>query len=102
MSLSVTSLASGTYLRRIKAAVLRAVVKSHKPDAIRDLGIVEVYNRRGRPSLMVIARKGAGFEVITEDDRDVTDMVKAQLVKYHADPLAYDQLPMWPTAKGAQ
>lgn len=83
MSLSATSL-NPNYLARIKAAVLRAVTKAHKPDAPHGVGQVEVYNRRARLSLVVVARKRGGFEIFDQHDRDVTGLIKSAMVTYHA------------------
>lgn len=82
MALSSTSL-NPSYLMRIKAAVLRAVVKSHKPQARRGIGLEPVYNRRGKSSLQVVARRGGGFEIFDETDRDVTDMIVSALRAFH-------------------
>lgn len=82
MALSRTSL-NPSYLRRIKAAVLRAVVKSHSPKAVNGIGFADIYNRRGRASLEVVARRGKGFEIFDESDRDVTDMILAALRDLH-------------------
>lgn len=82
MSLSATSL-SPHYLARIKAAVLRAVAKANRPNAPHGVGQVEVYNRRQRPSLLIVARKRGGFEIFDQRDRDVTGLIKSALVAYH-------------------
>jgi len=83
MSISRTSLASPSYLMRIKAAILRAVVKANKPGAVNGLGFGDVYNRHGKASLEIVARRGAGFEVF-DNDRDITELVKAALCAHHA------------------
>lgn len=83
MSISSTSLTNPQYLGRIKAAVVRAVRKANEPHAVNGLGHAEVYNRREKPSLSIVARKGGGFEVFDDEDNDVTDMVKAALAKHH-------------------
>lgn len=84
MAITRTSLHNGPYLRRIKAAVLRAVRKANKPDAVRGIGTVDVYNSRDHLSLVVVARKGNGFEIFDNEDRDVTGLIKSALVSYHA------------------
>lgn len=89
MGISRTSLTNQNYLERIKAAVVRAVRKANEPNAVQGLGHAEVYNRREKPSLSIVARKGGGFEVFDDEDNDVTDMVKAALVKYHDDQQDY-------------
>lgn len=79
-----TALSHPSYLLRIKAAVLRAVEKSHSPRAVKGIGFADVYNRHGEASLEIVARRGRGFEVFDEQDNDVTEPVKAALVAYHA------------------
>lgn len=78
-----TALLHPAYLQRIKAAVLRAVEKAHSPRAVNGLGFADVYNRHGKASLEIVARRGRGFEVFDEQDNDVTESVKAALVAYH-------------------
>jgi len=84
MTITRTSLTNPNYLERIKAAVVRAVRKANRPAQPRGIAQEPVYNRRTKPSLMVVARKGGGFEVFDDEDRDVTDIVKAALRDYHA------------------
>lgn len=83
MAINATSLQSPAYLARIKAAVLRAVRKAHRPGAVRGIGHAEVYNRRDMPSLSIVARQRGGFEIFDHQDRDVTDLIKAALVQFH-------------------
>lgn len=73
------------YLARIKAAVLRAVVKANRPQQPRRTAVEVVYNRREKPSLAVIARAGAGFEIFGghDLDDDVTGLVLAALCRFH-------------------
>lgn len=79
-----TALSHPAYLQRVKAAVLRAVEKAHSPRAAHGIGFADVYNRHGKPSLEIVARRGRGFEVFDEQDNDVTGPVKAALKAYHA------------------
>lgn len=79
-----TALHHPTYLLRIKAAVLRAVRDAHKPHRPRGIGQAEVFNRYDKPSLVIVARRGGGFEVFDDLDNDLTDSVKAALTAYHA------------------
>lgn len=73
------------YLARIKAAVLRAVVKANRPGQPRGTAHEIVYNRREKPSLAVIARAGRGFEIFGghDLDDDVTPLVLAALCRFH-------------------
>ena len=79
-----TALMHPSYLERVKAAVLRAVVKAHKPTALDGIGFGDVYNRRGKASLEIVARKGRGFEIFDSNDNDVTAEVLAALRSHHA------------------
>lgn len=79
-----TALHHPAYLLRIKAAVLRAVAKTGKRYSHHGFAQTEVYNRRNKLSLVVVARRGGGFEVFDELDNDLTDSVKAALTAYHA------------------
>lgn len=79
-----TALHHPSYLLRVKAAVVRAVKKAHSPRAVNGLGFADVYNRHGKASLEIIARRGRSFEVFDEQDNDVTAPVKAALAAYHA------------------
>lgn len=74
------------YLMRIKAAVLRAVAKARRPGQPRATALETVYNRREKPSLLIIARAGRGFEVFggPDMDDDVTPLVVAALRRHHA------------------
>lgn len=74
------------YLMRIKAAVLRAVVKARRPGQPRATALETVYNRREKPSLLIVARAGRGFEVFGghDLDDDVTPLVVAALRRHHA------------------
>lgn len=83
MAITRTSLTQPAYLERIKAAVVRAVHKAHKPTTRHGVGQVDVYNRRERLSLIVVAHKGKGFEVFDQLDNDVTDVIKSALHAYH-------------------
>lgn len=82
--ITATALHHPNYLLRIKAAVLRAVRDAHKPHRPRGIGQAEVFNRHNKPSLVVVARRGGGFEVFDDLDNDLTDSVKAALTAYHA------------------
>lgn len=79
-----TALMHPSYLERVKAAVLRAVVKAHKPGARDGIGHGDVYNRRGRASLEIVARKRGGFEIFDSNDNDVTAEVLAALRVHHS------------------
>lgn len=79
-----TALQHPTYLLRIKAAVLRAVKDAHKPHRPRGIGQAEVFNRHGKPSLVVVARRGGSFEVFDDMNNDLTASAKAALTAYHA------------------
>lgn len=71
------------YLARIKAAVLRAVVKANRRNSHYGVGQETVYNRGGKPSLEIIAHRGQGFEVRDQHDNDLTETVKAALCRWH-------------------
>ncbi|MDX0622860.1 hypothetical protein GOD54_23460 [Sinorhizobium medicae] len=77
---------SPSYLRRIKAAVLRAVTKANRKGQPRRMATETVYNRHDKPSLLIIARAGLGFEVFGghDCDEDVTSLVKEALREMHA------------------
>lgn len=76
------------YLARIKAAVVLAVRKSSRCNSFYGVGQTEVYNRRDKPSLTVVAHRGGRFEVFDCRDNDVTDLVKTALRDFHANPRA--------------
>ena len=79
------------YLLRIKAAVLRAVRKANRPGQPRATATETVYNRRDKPSLLIIARARQGFEVFggKDQDDDVTPLVLDALGKMHARARAF-------------
>lgn len=81
--ITCTSLMNPNYLARVKAAVLRAVEKSHKGSPDR-LGYADVYNRHGAASLEIVAQRGGPVTIWTEDGRDITAMVMDALRDYHA------------------
>jgi hypothetical protein len=83
--LTLTSLKNPSYLARVKAAVLRAVEKSHKGSPDR-LGYADVYNRQGAASLEVVAQRGGPVTIWTEAGQDVTRMVMGALREYHSQP----------------
>lgn len=85
MTLTRTSLTNPNYLERVKAAIVRAIRKANKPNQPHGLGHETVYNRHAKPSLVVVGRKGDGFEVFDDEDRDVTDLVKTALRGWHAE-----------------
>ena len=82
--ITTTALMHPSYLMRIKAAVLRAVRDAHKPNRPRGIGQAEVFNRHNKPSLVIVARVGGGFEVFDDLDNDLTESVKTVLKAYHA------------------
>lgn len=82
--ITTTALMHPSYLLRIKAAVLRAVRDAHKPHRPRGIGQAEVFNRYNKPSLVIVARVGGGFEVFDDLDNDLTESVKTALKAYHA------------------
>lgn len=82
--ITTTALMHPSYLMRIKAAVLRAVRDAHKPNRPRGIGRAEVFNRHNKPSLVIVARVGGGFEVFDDLDNDLTESVKTVLKAYHA------------------
>lgn len=82
--ITTTALQHPAYLMRIKAAVLRAVARTSRRNSHHGFAQAEVYNRRNKLSLVVVARRGRGFEVFDELDNDLTESVKAALTAYHA------------------
>ena len=82
--ITATALHHPSYLLRIKAAVLRAVAKTGKRHSHHGYARAEVFNRHGKPSLVVVARRGEGFKVYDDLDNDLTESVKAALTAYHA------------------
>lgn len=77
---------SVNYLRRIKAAVLRATTKANRPGQPHATARETVYNRHDKPSLCIVARAGRGFEVFGghHRDDDVTPLVVEALREMHA------------------
>lgn len=73
------------YLLRIKAAILRAVLKANRPGQPQGVANEIVYNRNDVPSLCVVARVGQRFEVFggRYGDEDVTGYVVHALRKMH-------------------
>lgn len=82
--ITATALHHPAYLARIKAAIVRATVRTSRRNSHHGFAQAEVYNRHGKPSLVVVARRGGGFEVFDDLDNDLTDSVKAALTAYHA------------------
>lgn len=72
------------YLRRIKAAILRAVAKASKRTTAHGIANAEVYNRRDQLSLFIVARRGGTFAVFDCHDNDVSALVKTALREFHA------------------
>lgn len=85
MALASTSF-TPSYCARIKAAVARAIEKAHKPGARRGMGFELVYNRRNKPSLGIVARRGGQVEFFADSDldTDVTERVLSAMRDYHA------------------
>lgn len=81
-----TALLHPSYLARIKAAVLRAVRKAHTTDHPKRMSFVTVYNRRDKPSLLIVGRVGRSVEIFggPDTDDDVTSEVMTALRAYHA------------------
>lgn len=82
--LTKTALRSPAYLARIKAVVVQGVRASN---AIRgaEVAVGQVDDRRKRPSLRVVVRRGGIVEFFDRQDRDVTETVLAALRTWHAE-----------------
>lgn len=82
------SLKSPAYLTRVKAAIVAAVRKSHAQ--ICPVAIAYAANRKGVPSLVVVARRRTdahglqALEFFDSADHDVTAVVMASLQAWHA------------------
>lgn len=97
--INANSLKSPKYLARIKAAIVAAVRKSHTQ--VCPTAVVYALDRKGEPSLAVIARRGTAshgpheLEFIDRHDNDVSAVVLAALQAWHAGArLAVEPLPL--------
>lgn len=81
--MNASNFTNPNYLLRIKAAILRAVLKANRPGQCHGVANETVYNRNDAPSLCVVARVGQGFEIFDGRDSDVTSLVVDALRKMH-------------------
>lgn len=96
-----TTALTPAYLRRVKAGIVRAIVKANRPGQAHAIGHADVHSAQGRPSLQIVARKGGTWEAFDNSDRDVTDLIRQALRDMHARqrPLLRNVRLYWPRLK---